>query len=521
MPPNSRAPNATAALLGAPPRVAAPGPPPDAQLAGEEDAPDWSALLVGNDLGPAGSVAEPPPPPPSAWSTLSPAPPSRPAPPARPAPPLARPAPPLARPAPPLARPANAAPPASFRAPLMAEPITDLGALGSIEALGGLDELGSLEELGSLDGQGLDGLGLEALGPDAVGLGQLAGGVTDDFTSEGPADGGASEFEDPAHAWLAALEPDAAGDLGGLGDAHDLGGPEFGLGGGFDEPGPDVGGGRGRTPTGAGFVFGAEDAAGLSGGDDDPLDAPPPSGWRVRAANGLVYELPDVNAVVAWLEGKSELAGIVLARGNAVFQPVDAWPEVASRVRRGRPASAMAAETGGPDLDLDVEAGPRRSSASTTAVSAPRLAAARPGPDSDVKNARRARISVDAPLGFGWVLVAALGATAAAVLGAWLIGDSAPADEVDGVVATAALSDPEEAAVVSAIGTYEAGHFTGAAEQLAALRPTGDPRVERYLALALHRQGRDRDARAALERYRRAMVRVSGEHGRQVRKVRD
>jgi hypothetical protein len=391
-----------------------------------------------------------------------------------------------------------------------------------VPEFGGFDELGGLDELASMDGQSLDDLGLVALGLDAVGLGQLGGSGESGFGEAGPADGGASEFEDPAHAWLAALEPGAAGDLGGIEVVEALPPPD--LGAHFDPPAHDLSGEHPVQPASAGFVFGADDAGGLAADDDDPLDAPPASGWRVRAANGLVYELPDANAVVAWLEGKTELAGIVLARGTALFQPVDAWPEVASRIRRGRPSSAMSADTGGPGLDLDMEAGPRRvsavaSSAGSTVSS--RGSTVRPAADGDVRNARRARISVDAPLGFGWVLTAALGSTAAAVLGAWLIGDMAPSAGVDETVAAVVTPAPEEAAIVAAIGTFEAGHFNGAAEQLAALRPTGDPRVERYLALALHRQGRDREARAALERYRRAMVRTSGEHGRQVRKVRD
>ena len=76
--------------------------------------------------------------------------------------------------------------------------------------------------------------------------------------------------------------------------------------------------------------------------------------------------------------------------------------------------------------------------------------------------------------------------------------------------------------LAKAIEAFEAGRLDAATNMLQRLgRDDDDPRVYRYLALALHQNSRDLEAQQALAEYRRRLRRTNGADGRQVREVRD
>ncbi|MCA9543431.1 MAG: hypothetical protein KC613_03545 [Myxococcales bacterium] len=247
--------------------------------------------------------------------------------------------------------------------------------------------------------------------------------------------------------------------------------------------------------------------------------------WRIKGERGLVYEMQSVNAVVAWLEGKREIRSIQIAKGDGPFRPVDQYPEVEARLQKRPDAGApVLATSGGADepLTLDLSTQPRRSPEATTRPARPAEAeAARAGRTREA-SAPKGPVEVEATSGFGLVLAAVLGSlalTVGAIAVGVLVGDLAPPAPVE--VAAARTFPAPAGELAQAIAEYEAGHNTAASKILEGLRGADDPRVDRYLALVLHRSGRDREARAALDRYRAAMLRVNGEHGRQVREVRD
>lgn len=215
----------------------------------------------------------------------------------------------------------------------------------------------------------------------------------------------------------------------------------------------------------------------------------PPSGWKVRNERGVVYELMTVDAVVAWLEGKPDISGVRVARGDGVFMDVDAFPELAGRLGRRKPVEDA--------LSLDISRASARHGGAIrerrTVARAEAAAALRePGPEA---------------LGFGVVL----GAVAAAfllvsgiVLAAMALGWMALPPPIDEVTVSEA---PPSEALARAVEAYEAGQYDAAINRLQGLARSGDadPRIQRYLALALHQNNRDAEARQALAEYRRRM----------------
>lgn len=217
------------------------------------------------------------------------------------------------------------------------------------------------------------------------------------------------------------------------------------------------------------------------------LDAPAPVGWKVRNERGVVYELMTVDAVVAWLEGKPDISGVRVARGDGVFMEVDAFPELAGRLGRRKPVDDS--------LSLDIS---RASARHGGIVGERRTVARAEGP---------AREPGPSTMGIGLVL-GAVAAAFLAVIGLVLAGValgwmSLPPD----IEPTASAPPPPSAALARAIGAYEAGHYDAAINQLRGVARGGDadPRIQRYLALALHKNNRDAEARRALAEYRRQM----------------
>lgn len=218
------------------------------------------------------------------------------------------------------------------------------------------------------------------------------------------------------------------------------------------------------------------------------LDAPTPEGWKVRNERGVVYELMTVDAVVAWLEGKPDISGVRVARGDGVFMEVDAFPELAGRLGVRKPVEDS--------LSLDIT---RASARHGGAIGEQRsVARAESGP---------AREPGPPSSGFGAVLgavaiafLAVVGITVAGVA----TGAMALPPDIDAPVA---VEQPPAADLARAIQDYESGAYDAAINrlQLLARGEQPDPRIQRYLALALHHNNRDAEARRALAEYRRQM----------------
>lgn len=218
------------------------------------------------------------------------------------------------------------------------------------------------------------------------------------------------------------------------------------------------------------------------------IDAPRPEGWKVRNERGVVYELMTVDAVVAWLEGKPDISGVRLARGDGVFMEVDAFPELAGRLGVRKPVEDV--------LSLDIS----RASARHGGTIGEQRSVTR-------SEAPRARDSGPPPVGFGAVL-GAVAVAFLAVVGITLAGVATGGMTLPPDVESVETTEPEPSPALSrAIEAYASGHYDAAINRLQGLVRGGetDPRVRRYLALALHRNNRDAEARQALADYRRQL----------------
>ena len=225
------------------------------------------------------------------------------------------------------------------------------------------------------------------------------------------------------------------------------------------------------------------------------LAEPAPVGWRVRNERGVVYELMTVDAVVAWLEGKPDITGVRVARGDGAFLDVDAFPELSGRLGVRAPVEEL--------LALDTTRASERHGG--------HVGASRSHGQAAAVSATAAREPTGERVGLGVVLAAIAGgflAVAAIVLvSVSLDVMSLPPPIDDRPPAAAAPS----VALVGAIDDYEGGHYDAATLKLQALaRTDDDPRVYRYLALALHQNNREAEARRALAEYRRLMRGVDG-----------
>ncbi len=297
----------------------------------------------------------------------------------------------------------------------------------------------------------------------------------------------------------------------------------------FGSPG-DLFGGSGPTSGESTRVVDLDPAAALREVDEAATPSPQASGWRVRSERGLVYELMTVDAVVAWLEGKSDVSGVRIARGDGAFQEVTAFPEVASRlgIRPGAEVapptlSGGAAGGGGGELSLAMERAPspqKRAAAAQAASKAAASSGPRPEraerPQTQVKEARR----IENPVGMGSLLAALVGVLVVAAAGVFVGVKSGAMPLPPPLEETAEAAEPPPVAeLAEAIAAYEAGNYTSATRRLKTLAKSGDdPRAWRHLALSLHKSNRDAEAREALAEYRRRMQQAGGD-GRQVREV--
>lgn len=239
------------------------------------------------------------------------------------------------------------------------------------------------------------------------------------------------------------------------------------------------------------------------------LARPEPVGWRVRNERGVVYELMTVDAVIAWLEGKADISGVRIARGDGDFMEVEAFPELEARLGRRKPVEEM--------LSLDTARASERHGGDFTgrrdAITGAAGGRVTSGPRKGVEN----------PLGFGVVL--ALLAGGLLVVGALvLIGVAADLTRLPPPITADEQVEPVPLSpkLAKAVEAFESGRLDAATNMLQRLsQEEDDPRIHRYLALALHQNSRDLEAQSALAEYRRRLRRTNGADGRQVREVRD
>ncbi len=56
------------------------------------------------------------------------------------------------------------------------------------------------------------------------------------------------------------------------------------------------------------------------------------NGWRLRSERGVVYDLATIDALVAMLKGRPDLASIEIAQGDGPFAKLDRYPEIYGRL---------------------------------------------------------------------------------------------------------------------------------------------------------------------------------------------
>lgn len=232
--------------------------------------------------------------------------------------------------------------------------------------------------------------------------------------------------------------------------------------------------------------------------------APPPAApliWRVRSARGLVYELMSLDAVVAWLEGKTDTSGVRIARGQGEFQSISSHPELAERFG-GRTKAPV--EAGLSDLPLTLDDRPPMTSAPPQKLAEVSPLRTDPAQSDGPQRAQRPDDPQN-PIGFLGVLGVAIfcavligGVVSFGVRSGWLDEMLPPAPPPAEKAAAPELQ--------AAIASFEENNLTAAVAALQKqARTAQDPRVFRYLAMALHRQKRHQEAREALARYQQAV----------------
>ncbi len=234
-------------------------------------------------------------------------------------------------------------------------------------------------------------------------------------------------------------------------------------------------------------------------------------GWRVKSERGLIYELMSIDAVVAWLGGKSDIQGILISEADGEFKPISAYPKLAQRlgISDQRPPSAAPKPTTpeAPALTLSRERSkPKRSPALSRDQGNKEQKKA--APRSRVQEARK---RVENPIGMGFLLALSL---ACLILGLGL---------VMGGVKMGLFSLPESQSLGQvhpskgfkrALRALNEKKYTAATELFRELsQREKDPQIYRYQALALYQTDRKIEAEKALSEYRRALLRAE-QHGR-------
>lgn len=219
--------------------------------------------------------------------------------------------------------------------------------------------------------------------------------------------------------------------------------------------------------------------------------------WRIRNDRGTIYELDSLEAAANWLEGRSNLTAYAIARGHGQFLPPESHPELLARI---------GGQSAGPP-----------SVAPPLAEMPPQVVEVAPAPEpaahprrSSVDLLLQSKVETDGgTLGLGFILWSTIGGAAVTVVAmvlsvqmGWL---SLPvAEQAPEIASSVAATPSKDDRVVRAVAAYDAEKFTAAAQLFEEIAADEDApaEVHRYLAAALHKTGRQHEAKLSLRRYR-------------------
>ena len=244
------------------------------------------------------------------------------------------------------------------------------------------------------------------------------------------------------------------------------------------------------------------------------------TGWRIRTARGVVYEMETEGDVVQRISDWTDLSTVEIARGLGPFLAVDAYPQFQAS-EQTEESLGSASSSNVPDFLVDVN--PAVFSNTHDGILKPQVAPVDESPSLDYdraseRHAGTLRKGRTDPALRGPVVSQAVASTASphgfrsvAVIIALVLMGAIGFLEFSG---SGGVTQPVKAKTTEgtqrdskrlrmAIHAMDSGNYTTAAQVLERLaQRSKDPQVFRHLAAALHRTNRQLEAERALETYR-------------------
>ncbi len=261
----------------------------------------------------------------------------------------------------------------------------------------------------------------------------------------------------------------------------------------------------------------------LPRGSADPEN----SGWRIRTARGVIYQMHTRDEVVQWFQSQSDLSAVTVSHAGGPFESavdfsITNQDDFARASTLSIGSSEVAVETGSiSDLLVDMDPNALLSTAQSPTQDAQSnslleldygRASARHSHPTGGQSARSgstnatAAQELDDGVTYGFRVASLV--LIFAVLGSQLaLGNFTETSSAPPILATTQESSTMSPELRRALDLLTANKYTAAARLLQRLSKTsGDPRVFLYLASALHQSDRGREAEQALARYRELMA---------------